>query len=64
MSGMIARPLLALALLIPSAANRGSCQLSPGTIDAPALQQLLRAAEAAHSDAVVVWKDGRKVGAW
>jgi len=64
MSGMITRRLLALAFLIPSAASRGSCQLSPGSIDAPALQQLLRAAEAAHSDAVVVWKDGRKVGAW
>lgn len=64
MSGMITRCLLALVFLIPSAASRGSCQLSPGSIDAPALQQLLRAAEAAHSDAVVVWKDGRKVGAW
>jgi CubicO group peptidase (beta-lactamase class C family) len=58
------RCLLALALLIPFAASRGSCQISHGSIDAPALQRLLRAAEAAHSDAVVVWKDGRKVGSW
>ena len=64
MSGMITRRLLALAFLIPSAASRGFCQRSPGSIDAPALERLLRAAEAAHSDAVVVWKDGRKVGAW
>ncbi len=64
MSGMIKRSLFALALLIASTASRGSCQASSGSIDAPALQQLLRAAEAAHSDAVVVWKDGRKVGAW
>lgn len=64
MSGMITQRLLALAFLIPSAASRGPCQVAPATIDALALQQLLRAAEAAHSDAVVVWKDGRKVGAW
>jgi CubicO group peptidase (beta-lactamase class C family) len=61
---MITRRLSALAVLILCAASRGSCQLSPGNIDAPALQQLLRAAEAAHSDAVVIWEDGRKVGAW
>ena len=61
---MITRRLLALAFLIPCAASHGSCQLASGTVDTTALQQLLRAAEAAHSDAVVVWKDGRKVGAW
>jgi CubicO group peptidase (beta-lactamase class C family) len=64
MSGMITRRLLAVVFLIPCAASRGSCQRAPGTVDASALQQLLRAAEAAHSDAVVVWKDGQKVGAW
>jgi CubicO group peptidase (beta-lactamase class C family) len=61
---MITRPLFALALLVPSAASRGSCQPSPGSVDPLALQQLLRAAQAAHSDAVVIWKDGREVGAW
>ncbi|MEP6495523.1 MAG: serine hydrolase [bacterium] len=61
---MSLRRLLALAFLLPCAPSRGFCQLSSGSVDAPALQRLLRAAEAAHSDAVVVWKDGRKVGAW
>ncbi len=55
---------LALAFLLSSPMSRGACQPSSGSVDAPALQQLLRAAEAAHSDAVVIWKDGRKVGAW
>ena len=39
-------------------------QRGVGPIEAPALQRLLRDAEVAHSDAVVVWKDGQKVGAW
>jgi CubicO group peptidase (beta-lactamase class C family) len=58
------RRFLALAFLISSAASRGVCQRSSESVDSPALQRLLRAAEAAHSDAVVVWKDGKKVGAW
>ena len=47
-----------------STASRGSGQVASGTIDPAALQQLLRAAEVAHSDAVVIWKDGHKIGAW
>ena len=61
---MSLRRLFALAFLVSSAASRGDCQLPAGRVDGPALQRLLRAAEAAHSDAVVVWKDGREVGAW
>ena len=33
-------------------------------LDPAALQRLLRAADVAHSDAVVLWKDGRPVGTW
>ena len=61
---MSLRRLFALAFLVSSAASRGYCQLPAGRVDGPALQRLLRAAEAAHSDALVVWKDGREVGAW
>ncbi|MEO7456233.1 MAG: serine hydrolase domain-containing protein [Gemmatimonadaceae bacterium] len=37
---------------------------SPTGIDPAALKRLLTAAEATHSDAVVIWKDGRLVGSW
>jgi CubicO group peptidase (beta-lactamase class C family) len=37
---------------------------SSSGIDPAALKRLLAAAEAAHSDAVVIWKDGRLVGSW
>jgi CubicO group peptidase (beta-lactamase class C family) len=37
---------------------------SSASIDPAALKRLLAAAEATHSDAVVIWKDGRLVGSW
>ena len=37
---------------------------SPAGIDPVALKQLLAAAEATHSDAVVIWRDGHLVGSW
>lgn len=37
---------------------------SPTGVDPAALNRLLAAAEATHSDAVVIWKDGRLVGSW
>ncbi len=61
---MILRRLLTIALIAPATAHRAPAQAARGGIDFVALQQLLRAAEAAHSDAVVLWKDGRKIGAW
>ena len=36
----------------------------PGTVDAATLSRLVDAATAAHSDALVVLKDGQLVGAW
>jgi CubicO group peptidase (beta-lactamase class C family) len=37
---------------------------SSSGIDPAALKRLIAAAEATHSDAVVIWKDGRLVGSW
>lgn len=37
---------------------------SSSGIDSAALKRLLAAAEATHSDAVVIWRDGRLVGSW
>src|ERR1700753_1974159 len=53
-----------VAALLIGAAPRGFCQNAANGVDPAALERLLRAAEAAHSDAVVVWKDNQKVGAW
>ena len=61
---MIARRLLTFAFLAASTSSAGFAQAAPGAVDSAALQQLLRAAEATHSDAVVIWRDGREVGAW
>ena len=61
---MKVRRLTAALLRISSTAFRGWSQDVSGTVDSLALRSLLRAAAAAHSDAVVVWQDGRKIGAW
>jgi CubicO group peptidase (beta-lactamase class C family) len=54
--------LLAFLFACPPAHVEG--QPGRAVVDETALSRLRGAAEAAHSDAVVVWKDGREVAAW
>lgn len=61
---MHVRCFLAFGLLTAAARSSGWAQSAAPALDSAALRKLLRAAEVAHSDAVVVWKDGRQVGAW
>jgi CubicO group peptidase (beta-lactamase class C family) len=58
--------LFVVAALILAGAPRESAAQSTdaAALDSAALQRLVQAAEAAHSDALVVWRDGKKVGAW
>ena len=53
-------PVLFAAALSPTAVFAQA----PTGIDPAALKRLLAAAEATHSDAVVIWKDGHWVGSW
>jgi len=55
---------LAAPALAQSAAGASHASVATARIDSAALQRLVRAAEAAHSDALVLWHDGRPVGAW
>jgi CubicO group peptidase (beta-lactamase class C family) len=67
-------PIARIALLVlvaasgPGAAQQVSVPTAPAGagrgIDSLALGRLLGAAERAHSDAVVLWKDGLPAGAW
>jgi CubicO group peptidase (beta-lactamase class C family) len=61
---MLTRLLLTIAVLTSATPHGADGQGAPSAIDSTALRRLLNAAEAAHSDAVVIWKDGRKIGAW
>jgi CubicO group peptidase (beta-lactamase class C family) len=53
-----------LALLIACTPRRVESQSGGTVLSQAALDRLRTAAEAAHSDAVIVWKDGREVAAW
>lgn len=53
------RSLFAVALSPAAVLAQSSSDINPA-----ALQRLLAAAQATHSDAVVIWKDGRLVGSW
>lgn len=61
LSPFVAAPLVAAAL-VAAPVEAQSDPRSP--IDTAALGRLRRAAAAAHSDALVVWRDGRPVVAW
>lgn len=49
---------------LASGTSRAARAQASAVIDSAALKRFLAAAERAHSDAVVVWKDGRLVGSW
>src|SRR6266540_41466 len=60
----LTRVALAAVVALAHPLQSAVAQSTRTDLDPEALQRLLRAAEAAHSDAVVLWKDGHQVGAW
>ena len=58
-------PASALCVLFAAALSPSALfAQSTGGIDPAALKRLMAAAEAAHSDAVVIWHEGHLVGSW
>src|SRR5499426_3901727 len=58
------RAVTTLTVLSLALVCRASAQSTGAAVDSAALARLLSAAQTAHSDGVVIWKDGHQLGAW